>query len=202
MSLPAAYFDRMYAAAADPWAFEERWYERRKYALTVAALPRPRYRRAFEPGCSIGVLTAALAARCDDLLSVDIVAAGGRAGPGAAGRSRRTSKCGRSALPDWPAGSFDLIVLSEVAYYFDDPDLTTVIDAVVTSLEPGGDLVAAHWRHPVAEYPQSGDAVHQAMRDHPGLATVSRLEELDFLLEVFRRVPPAAESVAQREKII
>jgi SAM-dependent methyltransferase len=201
MSLPAAYFDRMYAAAADPWAFEERWYERRKYALTVAVLPRARYRRAFEPGCSIGVLTAALAPRCEQLLSVDI-------SPLAVQRARARLagyagvEVRQSALPEWPIGTFDLIVLSEVAYYFDDGDLTTVIDAAVTSLEPGGDLVAVHWRHPVAEYPQSGDAVHRAIRAHPGLATVSRLEELDFLLEVFRRVPPPAESVAQREKII
>ncbi|MFE7421819.1 hypothetical protein [Rhodococcus sp. NPDC057529] len=61
-----SYFDAMYAASPDPWGFGDRWYEQRKYALTLAALPRPRYRRAFEPGCSIGILTAALAHRCDE----------------------------------------------------------------------------------------------------------------------------------------
>lgn len=40
-------------APIDPWDFESRWYEQRKYALSAAMLPKPRYRRAFEPGCSI-----------------------------------------------------------------------------------------------------------------------------------------------------
>ena len=38
MTLDRAYFDAMYAADADPWGFTERWYEHRKYALSVAAL--------------------------------------------------------------------------------------------------------------------------------------------------------------------
>ena len=47
----------MYQAAADPWGFEDRWYEQRKYAVSLALFPAARYRSAFEPGCSIGVLT-------------------------------------------------------------------------------------------------------------------------------------------------
>ena len=71
MTLPAAYFDAMYADSPDPWSFGDRWYERRKRELTLAALPARRYRRALEPGCSIGLLTAGLAARCDEVLALD-----------------------------------------------------------------------------------------------------------------------------------
>ena len=63
MTLGASYFDGQYAASADPWGFTSRWYERRKYAISVAMLPSARYRSAFEPGCSIGELTAMLAPR-------------------------------------------------------------------------------------------------------------------------------------------
>ena len=63
MTLPAAYFDSLYAAEADPWAFATSDYEREKYAATLAALPRPHYARALEIGCSIGVLTRMLAGR-------------------------------------------------------------------------------------------------------------------------------------------
>ena len=59
------YFEGIYADGPDPWGFETSEYERRKYDLTLAALPRRRYARALEPGCSIGVLTADLARRCD-----------------------------------------------------------------------------------------------------------------------------------------
>ena len=51
-----AYFDEMYRDVEDPWNFETSHYEQRKYAITVASLPRSRYRSAYEPGCSIGVL--------------------------------------------------------------------------------------------------------------------------------------------------
>ena len=64
---------RLYDESPDPWGFETSWYERRKYALTLASLPRERYTSAYEPGCSIGVLTRLLADRCDSLLASDII---------------------------------------------------------------------------------------------------------------------------------
>src|SRR5271165_31604 len=79
VTMPAGYFDAMYQAAADPWGFEDRWYEQRKYAISLALLPAARYRRALEPGCSIGVLTRMLAGRCDEVLSCDVAAAAAQA---------------------------------------------------------------------------------------------------------------------------
>ena len=70
---PFQYFDGLYAASDDPWSFETSDYERTKYEHSVAALPAGRrFRSGFEIGCSIGVLTASLAARCDALLAVDL----------------------------------------------------------------------------------------------------------------------------------
>ncbi len=43
MSLDPGYFDQMYAAAGDPWGLATRWYEARKYALSLALLPDERY---------------------------------------------------------------------------------------------------------------------------------------------------------------
>ena len=70
--LPDAYFDEMYATADDPWRLSTRWYDQRKYAITLALLPNRRYRHAFEPGCSIGTLTALLLLRCDHVTAVDV----------------------------------------------------------------------------------------------------------------------------------
>jgi SAM-dependent methyltransferase len=158
-TLGAGYFDAMYKAAPDPWGFEERWYERRKYAISLAQLPHRRYRSAFEPGCSIGVL----ARRCDRLLSCDVAAAAVRTA------TRRTRglpnvRIERRQIPaQWPAGSFDLVVFSEMLYYFGDRDLEEVLDRGVRALRPGGTLLAVHWRHPVADYPRSGDDVHRVL---------------------------------------
>jgi SAM-dependent methyltransferase len=196
VTLPPAYFDTMYAESPDPWGFTSRWYERRKYALTMAALPRERYRRGFEPGCSIGVLTALLAQRCEQLLATDIASAAI-----ATATQRLASHDGvdvaELAVPhDWPQGRFDLIVLSEIGYYLSADDLELMLDRSVSSLEPGGTLVAVHWRHPVPDYPLRGDDVHDLLGTSPELHRVARHEETDLMLEVFETEPTM--SVAQR----
>jgi SAM-dependent methyltransferase len=201
MTTPIDYFEDLYAGDPDPWSFENRWYDQRKHALTAAAVTRRHYRSAFEPGCSTGRLTALLAGRCDHLLAVDGVESAVRtAAARLAAFPQVTVRAAR--LPgEWPAGSFDLIVLSELGYYFDDADLATLLDRAVAALEPGGDLVAVHWRWPVAEHFRTGDDVHAALAARSGLSRLARHEEADFLLEVFTRVPPAARSVAQREDL-
>ena len=127
MSTPPEYFDAMYAGSRDPWSLSTRWYERRKHALTVAALTRDRYRSAFEPGCSVGALTSLLAPRCDRLLATDrvreaVLTARDRLG------DRPGLRIERGTVPDgWPDGRFDLVVLSEVGYYLDEPGLHRLI---------------------------------------------------------------------------
>lgn len=194
-SLPPRYFDDLYAAHEDPWGFTDRWYEQRKRSLLLACLPRPRFARAFEPGCSIGVLTAELAQRCDALLSTDVApraleaAARRVAGlPGVVLEQRRVPA-------QWPDATFDLVVLSEVGYYCGAPDLDLLAVRAASSLTPDGVLVACHWRHPVADYPLSGDDVHAVLRAQPGLAVLAEHVEEDFRLDVL--VPAPATSVAR-----
>ena len=49
MTVSASYFDNVYAASPDPWGFTSRWYEARKYAITMAMLPKPHYRDGSNP---------------------------------------------------------------------------------------------------------------------------------------------------------
>ena len=202
VTLGAGYFDAMYEAAPDPWGFEDRWYEQRKYAISLAQLPDRRYRRAFEPGCSIGVLTAMLAGRCDRLLSWDVAAGAVQA---AARRTRDLPnvRVERRQIPhEWPEGRFDLIVFSEILYYLGDRDLEQVLDYGVHALEPGGTLLAVHWRHPVADYPRSGDDVHRALAARAGLARLVSHQEEDFLAEVYRRADGRPASVARAAGLV
>jgi SAM-dependent methyltransferase len=201
-TLGPGYFDAMYEAAPDPWGFEDRWYERRKYAVSLALLPDQRYRSAFEPGCSIGVLTVMLARRCNRLLSCDGAADAVRA------TARRTRDLPqvlieRRQIPrQWPAGRFDLIVFSEILYYFGDSDLEQVLGHSVSALRPGGTLLAVHWRHPVPEYPRSGDDVHRVLAARPGLARLARHDEEDFLAETYSRTDGQPVSVARATGLV
>ena len=102
------------------------------------------------------------------------------------------------AVPsDWPSGVFDTIVFSEVGYYLSRDDLQATIGLIGDSLAADGCVLACHWRHPVAEYPLSGDEVHIALRSVAAWERLILHEEEDFLLEVFCRRP--AVSVAHRE---
>ncbi len=197
MTLDEAYFDRVYAADADPWGFTDRWYEQRKYALSIAALPRARYRRGLEIGCSIGVLTTQLADRCDALVAVDVAAAAVRAARRRTAGRPEVDVQQRAVPNDWPDGRFDLVVLSEVGYYYAPQDLRRLLDRIAGALEPGGTLLAVHWRHPVEDYPLGGDDVHAALDADARIAATVRHVEEDFLLTTYARTPPPPRSVAQ-----
>ncbi len=156
--------DDLHQRDADPWGAEVRWYEQRKRDLTIAALPRRSYRRGLEIGCSRGVLTRALAERCGELLAVD-------SSPRAADLARE-ALAGLSSVevrlahvPDqWPAGTFDLVVVSEVAYFLSPVALDRLVERIRGALSPDGTVVLAHWRHPVEGWPLDGPRAHATIR--------------------------------------
>ncbi len=159
-SLPARYFDDVYAAHDDPWSFETSAYEAAKYDHTLAVLGERRFSNAFEIGCSIGVLTERLAQHCDRLLAVDISEA-----PLVQARRRCAAlpqvRLLRMDVPQtFPAGRFDLVVMSEVGYYWTTPDLAHAAQHIAAALAPGGLWLLVHWTPAVPDYPLRGDEVH------------------------------------------
>ena len=159
-TLPPEYFDHVYQANRDPWNFESSPYERAKYAATLAALPRAHYPKVFEIGCSLGVLTEQLAARCGHLLAVDVSeAALAQARTRCAGQPQVDIRLMR-VPEEFPPQQFDLILLSEVGYYWSPDDLARAADLLVAGLKPDGQLLLVHWTPPVHDYPLTGDDVH------------------------------------------
>lgn len=190
-TLPADYFDQLYAEKADPWDFAASPYEAAKYAATLAVLPRPRYRSALEIGCSIGVLTAGLAGRCDALLAVDIAEAAL-----IQARARNAGhphvQFSQAQFPDsLPASSatYDLIMLSEVLYYLDTPTLMAAAQATLSLIQRGADIVLVHWLGPTPDYPLTGDAAAEAFIGalNPGAKVLLQRREQDYRIDVLRR---------------
>ncbi len=186
------YFDRIYAGGLDPWSAETRWYEERKRAVVLAALPSARYDAVFEPGCSTGLLTAELANRARRVVASDVAAAAVEA---TRRRVRRESVDVRvMRIPsEWPNETFDLIVLSEVAYYCHDLDV--LAKRITSSISSDGTVVLCHWRHPAAAHVQTADYVHRFLRAALGMVTQVQHVEPDFLLDV---LTVRSESVAER----
>ncbi len=200
--LPDHYFTDMYAEASDPWGLAERWYEQRKYAITVAMLPQPRYRHAFEPGCSVGVLTERLAGRCDRVTATDVAqraldAAGVRLDHG--DLTDRVTLRRMSIDSDWPLEDFDLVVLSEVAYYLSAATLRQVLDREIGRLAAGATVVASHWRHRVVDYPLTGDEANALIAGTRDLSRTAIYSDDDVVIAVFEKGP--VESVAARSGV-
>ncbi|NWA81271.1 SAM-dependent methyltransferase [Pseudomonas sp. D2002] len=187
MSVATPYFDQLFAGNDDPWAFRQRWYERRKRALTLAVLTRPRYTSIFEPGCANGELSAELAPRCDRLVCCDTAAAAV-----ALAKNRLLgfphAQVHQSRLPEqWPTEPFELIVLSELCYYLDAEDLHRLIDRALASLTDNGQLLACHWRPAIDGCPQTAEQVHALLQQRLGMPPVAQHHESDFLLDLWSR---------------
>jgi protein-L-isoaspartate O-methyltransferase len=158
-----AAFEAKYRRSNDPWDFAVSVYERARYDTTLQSLTRARYRRAFEPACSVGVLTAALAELCDSVYATDIA-------PSAVRLARRrcadlpnvSIDCADLAEHD-PEGLFDLIVFSEVGYYFAIPQLARIARSLAARLEAGGELIGVHWLGDSADHLLRGDDVHACL---------------------------------------
>jgi SAM-dependent methyltransferase len=182
------HFEALYAARPDPWRLATSDYERAKYAATLEALPRRRYARGFEVGCALGILTAELGRRCDDLLAVEpVVSALEQA------RARNADQPQVRFAPlfvpgDWPDERFDLILLSEVIDYLGAEDVLALADRVVDSLEHGGDVVMVHWVGKKRQPPSGDEASDRFIAAAGGALEVLRAERnADYRLDVLRR---------------
>ena len=187
-TLKPEYFDALYAADPDPWNFEASPYERAKYALTLNAMRKPRYRSCLEVGCSIGVLTRSLASRCNTVIAVDASLT-----PIVEARRRCADLPGvrfeQMFVPEqWPDEMFDLILLSEVVYYLSREDVGRLAASVTRSVGSDGSVILVHWTGST-DYPLSGDEAVAFFIERMGSAwVVARTDRYaEFRLDVLSR---------------
>lgn len=163
-STPASVFDRLYQKNADPWNYTTSRYEQTKYRISLAALFKERYASALEIGCSIGVMTNMLASRCDALLAVDHSQVALEHARERCKRHEHVAFACLSIPREFPTNMYDLIVLSEVGYYWSREDLALAHTAITGHLSPQGHLLLVHWlvhwegTRPV--HPLTADEVH------------------------------------------
>ncbi|WP_148863570.1 SAM-dependent methyltransferase [Marinobacter fonticola] len=157
------FFESLYRNSEDPWDFRSSAYERNRYSDIVGGINDRHYTNAFEPGCAIGELTALLAPYCQSLHAMDCSAAAVQSA------QRRCDEFAhvdirKGSLPgDLPGQTFDLIVFSEVGYYFTRHDLALLVARLWTRLKPGGRIIACHWLGSSRDHRLHGSVVHQTM---------------------------------------
>jgi SAM-dependent methyltransferase len=183
----AEFFDQMYRERDDPWNFAHSNYEQSRYNAIIAALGDRHYDRAFEPGCSIGELTAKLTAHCAHVDAMDI---------SSTAVERAQQRClhlpnvsiREGALPHQiPKNQFDLVVFSEIGYYFDEARLQELGNMLVRRIRTSGTLLAAHWLGTSKDHLLSGDRVHELLDDLSGLQLDHSERHANFRLDRWLR---------------
>ncbi|WP_324651689.1 bifunctional PIG-L family deacetylase/class I SAM-dependent methyltransferase [Georgenia sp. H159] len=185
----ASPFDPLHTDQADPWQVRTSWYEHRKRALTLAALPHERYAVGVEVGCSVGALAEDLLTRCGTVVAVDESSAALARVNGSDGlRTVRASLPEEWALlEEHMPGDVDLVVLSEVGYFLSPARLRALAGRVaeLVSGAPRATVLACHWRHEIVGWPLLGDDVHGVLEEvlsAAGLRRHSHLVEDDVVL--------------------
>lgn len=189
-SLDEKYFEDVYNAKDDPWDFTTSEYEAKKYDATIEALPREKYESAFEIGCSIGVLTEKLAAKCGKILAVDV-------SEKALAQARKRCKnlpnvtFRKKSFPqDLPDEKFDLILISEVGYYLAPDDWHDALEKTFAHLAEKGQIALVHWLPPVHDYPQTGDEVHDSFAEfaREKMRKINEKREENYRLDVWEKL--------------
>jgi len=181
-------FEKRYSVDPDPWRFATSAYERERYTVTMNALSADHYASAFEPGCSIGELTALLAPRCDRLLATDVSATAVETARQRCARYDNVRvECGdlRTVALDTP---LDLVVLSELAYYFEVDQLESISHRLATALGTGGTFLAVHWLGESADHVLHGDEAHGILLRSLPLRHVAAQRHPGFRLDLWMRV--------------
>ena len=172
-----ARFECIYTKSNDPYGFDRNDYEQLKFARRLEVCGDGPFARALELGCAVGSFTEMLAPRCRELLAVDISAAAVKRAT-----ERLSSFAGvtcevRNLPSDLPPGSFDLIVASDIPYYWTKADVEAAVQRFSAALRPGGALVAAHYVRPWGVL-LTGDEAHDLVRDGTTLRHV--VERTEF----------------------
>jgi SAM-dependent methyltransferase len=157
-------FERKYHDKSDPWDFATSAYELRRYKTILSALSGTQYRCIYEPGCSVGVLTQHLSSMAARVVATDFA-------PSAVEHAKR--KCAglqnvaievADVRQYRPAPPPDLIIFSEIGYYFPASELRAIGLILAEQLAPQGELLAAHWLGQSKDHVLHGNDVHEELR--------------------------------------
>jgi cyclopropane fatty-acyl-phospholipid synthase-like methyltransferase len=186
-------FDALYEADPDPFHVRSSFYEQRKLGLALDCLTKPTYAAAWDPACGIGEMAARLAPRAERVLASD-------ASPQAVHLTRRRcSACSNVEVrqlkqpqpPPDVTDPFDLIVVSEFAFYLTDQSRQDTLEVLHAAAADRAELLAVHWRHHPQEGYISGEQVQEEVVGHlepRGWRHVVQHDDRDFIIDVLELV--------------
>lgn len=113
----------------------------------MEALAGIRAERGLEVGCAEGHLTRRLAAHVGELVACDMVDEALRRARNTCAELRNICFLEIDVRRDWPPGTFDLIVCSDVLYYFSKREVREIVRQSARHVRPDGFLLFANEWH-------------------------------------------------------
>ncbi|WP_299310230.1 class I SAM-dependent methyltransferase [uncultured Croceicoccus sp.] len=183
-------FDALFVADPDPWGFESKAYEAAKRRATLAMLFPYQFERALEVGCANGVLTAELASVCDAVLGIDVSSAALRLAESRLADLNHVSLVRAEVPREWPEGTFDLIIFSEILYFLSRKEIARVANLAWQSLSQDGVCLLVNWTGP-NDLPVDGKSARLIFAEaSPWLSAASEVQpqyRIDRLQKPFAR---------------
>lgn len=192
------YFEDLYRYNSDPWGYDSHWYEARKRQICLALLTRPRYPKVLEVGCSNGHLSIYLAQRAEQLWCIDVSESAVQLASERLQEFEHVVVENRKIPEDYSIQKFDLILISEMAYYLSANELHQFIEKLKHSLNDDGEILCCHWRHRIQDFELNAEQVHQAFQQHFPFHHYLSLNDPDFMIDVWTA---NTSSLAQQEKL-
>lgn len=192
------YFEDLYRYNSDPWGYDSHWYEARKRQICLALLTRPRYPKVLEVGCSNGHLSIYLAQRAEQLWCIDVSESAVQLASERLQEFEHVVVENRKIPEDYSIQKFDLILISEMAYYLSANELHQFIEKLKHSLNDDGEILCCHWRHEIQDFELNAEQVHQAFQQHFPFHHYLSLNDPDFMIDVWTA---NTSSLAQQEEL-
>jgi len=194
-SSPRAYWEEVFSQP-NPWTYDSD-YERVKYERTLSLLDGLEIERALECGCAEGHFTQELASVVGHLQAIDISATALRRAAERCADRRNVEFEQLDFFHEEIAGTWDLIVCSEVLYYTSDEALlATLARKLGNALALGGVLLSAH-AHLVVDdpsapgfdwnFPYGGKRIFEVLAGAGDLVPVKRLVTPLYSIVLYRR---------------
>jgi SAM-dependent methyltransferase len=157
--IDVAGFEQKFRENIDPWDYTNSRFERFKRSVLLRACGHNKHGRVLELGCAIGETTRFLAPLSLRLLALD----GSSTALSEARRRVRSAhvRFVHARLPgQMPSGPFDLIVVSEIAYYLSAPDLVALGKKLAEATAHRGRIVLLHHRRHFQDAAQPAALAH------------------------------------------
>ena len=177
-------FERKFRENIDPWNYASSPFERFKRRVLIRACGLVKHGRVLELGCANGETTRALLRISLRLLAVDGSVTAVAAAKRRLGGSTHVSFSRLTIPEEMPRGPFDLIIISEIAYYLPQHRLSLLGRRISASLAHGGRAVVLNHRRMFDDAAQHPALAHERLIFHleRSLGLINRAEFPKFAI--------------------